>query len=592
MSKCSCCGSPPSVQPYYEEVNNETVQDHASIFRDTQYAAGVIVNEEFQIPAKDTDIQVCVQNLTNVVLGSYLWHPRYGSLKIVYWDSCKGKIGLLNEGLQGTAAPGSVVPECTAFVPSSRPCCADQDTFSLFPFLAQDFVVPPVGDQVTLKVTSTFGLATGTIIRIGSCLYHLDTINSSLEIVVTNQGAGCTPGSTIHAEDGDGNLQYLITSQIITACSATAVDTGKLIICSGADEHILDGDFAGQVPVLQDPNTNEVSFELLDTEERTCTTLTALFNILPTTISYVIFVDDESVFSINDIIQINFHILRWRVTSNATPGQLTISCTAGNPGITLGVLTGSPVCLQLSSETLQEDIDILTSEVVAVEALVNGSPFLGWVDISSVGAVYNSANSIKLPAAFFAPIKSALLPGSRIKYVDSSGNAKFAYVRDRTGSGTDLILTFAQTSDYTVLAGAITQLSYSYVSPLDFPVFFHFTSVLTGFASFASSGTYQVIGQNGLSANLFFSGGSNSAAFIATIPFIPLGSGTNEPIGILTNIQDNSLSVTDVGAALSIVVGGDPGAGLTFDGVNWTTWTGAGNKGADLLLNYRINQVV
>ncbi len=46
--KCISCGTPP--QPYYANPENSVTQDHAAIFRDTQFAAGVQIVEEFVIP--------------------------------------------------------------------------------------------------------------------------------------------------------------------------------------------------------------------------------------------------------------------------------------------------------------------------------------------------------------------------------------------------------------------------------------------------------------------------------------------------------------------------------------------------------------
>lgn len=264
MKKCVTCGHPSGQSPYYENVEEETLQDHASVFNDTRYAAAVVVREEFQIPAVGSDIQVCLRDVTNVVVGSYLSHPVYGYLKIVYWDSCSKKVGLLNEGLEGTAPAGTVVSECTGFVPSARPCCADQDNFSLFPFLAEDFEAPGVGQTRTIKVTSTFGLVVGTNIRIGDGIYFLNQINSSLEIVITNDGAGTTPGAIVEARDAAGNLQYLITTIIVNACSETTVNEGVVVVCDGSDGKLLEGNAAGDILVLQDSVTSRAAYVNLD----------------------------------------------------------------------------------------------------------------------------------------------------------------------------------------------------------------------------------------------------------------------------------------------------------------------------------------
>ena len=388
MNKCTTCGATPTQTPYYENVGNETIQDHASIFNNTRYAAGVTVKEEFQIPAIGADIQVYLKDVTNIVVGSYLWHPAYGSLKIIHWDECTRKVGLLNEGLNGTAPAGTTVSECTSFIPSSRPCCEDQDNFSFFPFLAEDFTVPSVTQQRTVQVTSTFGLVAGTDVRIGSNVYHLDQINSSLQIVIRNEGSGGVPGSTVSALDAEGKLQYLLTTVVSSACTAPKVDQGVLIICDGSNESILDGEFAGQVPVLQDATTDEVKFEFLDTLVRVCTVLTAQMSITAAQPSYTIDVDDESIFTIGDVLEINVLSLRWLVTDNTTPGELDVICTIGNPLININVSSGSSVCRQLTDEYLLGQVLGLVVPIMERTAasgiIVNGTAIGALLASSSV----------------------------------------------------------------------------------------------------------------------------------------------------------------------------------------------------------------
>jgi len=296
--KCISCGTPPT--PYYKGDKNSVTQNHASVYRDTAYAAGVVFPEEFVVPAIGEDVSVATTELVNVVIGSYIWSPAYGYLKIVHFDSCTGIIGLLNDDISGAAIPGTAVAAGSVWAVTARPCCADQDNFQLFPFLAEDYVIPGVGNSVTLSVTSTFGLIVGTLVRIGSNVYYLDQINSSLEIVVTNQGAGGVPGTIVSALDVNGDYQYLITSAAVSVCtSVVSNDTVKLTGCNGSVESILTGEWEGQVPVLVDPATEEVSFYLLDTEVRTCTPLTNAVNVLTATPSYTIDVADLEIAGVN-----------------------------------------------------------------------------------------------------------------------------------------------------------------------------------------------------------------------------------------------------------------------------------------------------
>ena len=69
--KCIPCSTPAT--PYYKDKNNSLTQDHAAIFNDTQYAAGVLIVDEFVIPALGEDIQVEAKNLVNLEVVYPFW---------------------------------------------------------------------------------------------------------------------------------------------------------------------------------------------------------------------------------------------------------------------------------------------------------------------------------------------------------------------------------------------------------------------------------------------------------------------------------------------------------------------------------------
>jgi len=574
VGKCRTCGHPPSPEPYYKNVGNETTQDHASIFRDTQYAAGVVIQDEFQVPAVDSDIQVSVKNLVNVVVGSYLWHPAYGSLKIVYWDDCKKKIGLLNEGLTGNAAPGSVVPECTAFVPSSRPCCADQDNFQLFPFLAEDFEAPGVGQSRTIQVTSTFGLVEGTNIRIGTGIYYLEQINSSLEVVITNTGAGQTPGDIVEAKDSDGNFQYLLTTLIASICGTGDIATGRIVVCDGASEQLLAGEYQGQVPTLIDPVTGDVKFQLIDAEVRVCTSLTAPMSITAVQDTYTISVNDESVFSIGDILQINFLQLRWEVTDNTTPGQLDITCTQGNPLVIINVPIGSAVCIQLTDEYLQEEID---DAVSTINDLISVQ-LTGWVSLSATGT-YTSASVFQVPGN----VTQYLSIGQKFKFklngVNFYGNIRsFAY------GGVTTAVTIVVNDQSILTNQAITDIQISNQFPPDFPASFSWVPIATGWASTPFPlGRYTITGRLFEAAIVMSGAVSNATTFDLSIPIVPVtGQGTHGYAFDMVNAGGTLLTIGAVFAA-------GLNAGVSPNGSSTGVWTNSGTKSASVRLSFLIS---
>lgn len=368
--KCISCGTPP--QPYYVDPKNSVTQDHAAIFRDTQFAAGIKIKEEFVVPALGEDVSVCADNLINLVVGSYIWNPAYGYLQIAHWDSCNKKIGLLNESISGAMLPGAVVSAGTLFAVTARPCCADQDNFQFLPFLAENYVIPGVGDAVTLAVTSTYGLIVGTNVRIGSNIYYLDQINSSLEIIVTNNGAGGTPGTLVDARDVNGDLQYLITSAVVSACTSSGVSTVKLLGCDGANQAVLEGEWAGQVPVLQDPNTEEAQYALLDTTIRVCTFLAIPVNITPGVGTYILEVGDGSIFSVSNILEVQSSSLRFEITS-ITGNELSVTTIPNPPAVTITLQSGEWVCLILTTEDLQDQIDAITVNLDADYLRLDGT---------------------------------------------------------------------------------------------------------------------------------------------------------------------------------------------------------------------------
>lgn len=567
--KCITCGTPP--QPYYTDQNNSLTQDHAAIFEDTKFAAGIQIGEEFVVPAFGTDTQLCAKNLTNVVLGAYVWNPAYGYLKIVHWDSCLRKIGLLNEDISGAAIPGTVVSEGTLFTVSPRPCCADQDNFQYLPFLAEDYVIPAVSASVTLAVTSTYGLIEGTNIRIGSNVYFLDQINSSLEIVVTNEGVGGTPGTTVDARDVNGNLQYLITQAVVSPCTGTGADTGKIVACDGANQTVLEGEYAGQVPVLQDASTQEVTYQFLDAGVRVCTFLTSVFNVLSATPSYTIDVDDESVFSIGQVLEIQGVDLRWEITDNTTPGELDITCTTGNPGVTVALPIGSYVCLQYCCETLTNEI--------------NRQALEGWATISN-SAFYIAADNFEVvgdvTAYLYAGQKIKLLIGGTPFY----GNvASFFY---GLTPGRTRISVIANLS-YVLSAGTLTDFQVCNGEAPDFPAYFSYDCNPGGFSSISSEVAVYWVNGTSITGRVIIEGISNSVNFTFDIPIASELSGLFSLAAISAqgySMVDNGSGLTTVGKVLYTAF---PTVNLYIDQTS-ATWTSTGDKSAVIDFNYPIAQ--
>lgn len=264
---CKPCGGHPTVGgPYYTEVHQDVIEHHETVINNRCYAAGVRVVESWAVPVADSPITLTLLNVTDVPVGAYLYNPQYGYFHITQWNPQTGQIEVVNDDIKGTAAPGTFVSEGTLFVLAPKPCC-EEEASSFFPFVAQDFVAPNVGDAVTIEVTSTFGLKPGEPVRIGSAVYLLSEIHSSKEIVITNEGGGFPGSTSVLALDDSNNHQYLLTTELPFVCNdSELVTTGRIVVCDVGTQKILTGTVDNRVPVLVDHVTGEVEYQLIDTQ--------------------------------------------------------------------------------------------------------------------------------------------------------------------------------------------------------------------------------------------------------------------------------------------------------------------------------------
>jgi hypothetical protein len=250
----------------------------------------------------------------------------------------------------------------------------------LFPFLAADFTAQDVGLQRSVQVTSTFGLRTGELVRIGEGVYRLVEINSSREIVISNEGAGYQVGQTISALDSVGDYQYLITEENTSACSATTVYEGKITTCVGSDEKILRGELTAQVPVLQDATLGTARYKFLDSSVRTCTKLTAQAIITTGTTTYTITVASAAAFLANDyvVFMTDTSGMRFRVSSIAG-NSVTIIRTVDSPAANYTAPIDTIFCKEESTVTLRKDLITLQGQVGAVASVPTGvvNPYVG-----------------------------------------------------------------------------------------------------------------------------------------------------------------------------------------------------------------------
>lgn len=407
---CKNCGNSPinvpaGSRPYYEEVTREVTQAHETVYSSTVHAVSIQSPDTWNVPVIGEDISVLFPQVSVLPVGSYLYSPIYGYFRISHWNPRNQTAGLRNEGIPGTAAPGTAVPAAALFITAPRPCCQD-DNASLFPFLAANFTAQDVGLQRSVSTTSTFGLRTGELIRIGEGVYRLITINSSREIVILNEGAGYGVGQTVYALDAVGDYQYLITEENTSACSATTVYEAKLVTCVGADEKILRGELPGQVPVLQDEVLGNTRYKFLDSSVRKCAKLTAQVIITTGTSTYTIVVNDATPFLANDyvVFMTDTNNMRFRISSIAG-NSVTIIRTADSPVANFTGPVDTIICKEESTVTLRKDLTTLEGQVGAVSSVPTGvvNPFVGssapsgWI-LAGGGTIGNAASGASVRA--------------------------------------------------------------------------------------------------------------------------------------------------------------------------------------------------
>ena len=259
---CKYCGSSVTVsaQPYYQQVAGDVVENHQAIQQRTCYAAGIYVKDEWVVPNVSGTVVATLNDVSALVIGSYLYNPTYGYFLITSWDRNTGRVTLENDGMQGNITPGSLVGAYTLFVATAKPCCAD-DTSTFFPFVADNFIAPAVSATLTINVTSVFGLRVDDLVRIGPAVYRLDSVISSKQIVIENEGSGFTPGTIVYAKDSNGDYQYLLTYEATFVCNVSdTVALGRIVVCDGGDQKVLSGATVGHVLTLVDDATGEAEY--------------------------------------------------------------------------------------------------------------------------------------------------------------------------------------------------------------------------------------------------------------------------------------------------------------------------------------------
>jgi hypothetical protein len=117
-------GVAASAAPYYNQAAG-CQEHHVDVRIQNQYVTGLPVANSFNLPACGERVTLTIPGLQLITIGTYLWNPLYGYLKVISFDFATSTIIVENECQDGNAAPGTAVPACTLFTVVDSPIGID-----------------------------------------------------------------------------------------------------------------------------------------------------------------------------------------------------------------------------------------------------------------------------------------------------------------------------------------------------------------------------------------------------------------------------------------------------------------------------------
>jgi len=321
------CGCAPKAhttpQPYYA-CAEACEEDHTKEILVPQFNTKIDINNSWNIPECGSTAILAISHLNQVLVGGYLWNPNYGYFRVEGFDRETGQLTVLNQCNSVNESPGTTVPACTGFIITPAPSDALSSQSTLFPYVAIDFTAPNEDSPLLITVTTVNGLAVGKNVQIGSGTYQIVSIPDADTIEIENNGAGIVPGTSVIAKNSAGEFQYPIILIDANQCTNPASSVGSLLVCKDGVTQPLSGMTIGSIPVLQDPDTNEVEYEVLELPTRTCSTILCCFTLSEGEDTYTINVFDSSEFEVGDNLQLGSRTDRYEVTAIPDGTHLTI----------------------------------------------------------------------------------------------------------------------------------------------------------------------------------------------------------------------------------------------------------------------------
>ncbi len=366
VSNCSCgctpcqCEQPrgTGTTPFYNQAA-ACQEDHKQFLIQQTFITAVATGKSFNMPACNASVVIYLPGVQQLQVGGYLWNVTYGYLQIVSFDFSTGTAVVKNNCEDGNASPGTQIPECTMFNVVDPPYDNSSACDGLAVYITADFVIPAVGNTVAVSVTGIEGLTIEGVVQIGSGYYTITIINSSTAITIQNDGGGGVPGTTVYAQDINGNCISPVVPYADTPCNRSENNYGSIVVCKNGVSGPLDATALGQVPVVINAATNDVEFQSLDLPEEVCTYLTACLNLVNGTDTYTIIVNDSSIFTIGELLVIHWPTIDgdlWVVDDIPDATHVDIISVDGNT-VTDSVSVDILVCVAACCDQLQYKLD-------------------------------------------------------------------------------------------------------------------------------------------------------------------------------------------------------------------------------------------
>lgn len=206
LSPCTCSGAcgcqsgvPATPAPFYAQAPG-CEESHSQVIVQNQYVTGLMISNTVNMPAVHlppagaATTTLIIPGLSKINVGSFLWHPVYGYLKVVGFDYASSTVTVTNEGQALNASAGTEIRSCTLFTvvdnPSDAGPCANTLQTSGALLVCKDGVVAPLDGTVAGQIPVLANAATNEVIftSVDVPLKLCTALNSDLTLIPANGG--------------------------------------------------------------------------------------------------------------------------------------------------------------------------------------------------------------------------------------------------------------------------------------------------------------------------------------------------------------------------------------------------------------------